>query len=170
MKNTFVIVMFLFWGFVATIISAGYVSRENRLAQEAMQKVYNDILSQAIQDLKKAKQQVSATPLSTTTTTKPITQAGAPSVARPFVVTPVSVPSTSALTLSTVALHATESDCWIVISGKVYAVTSYIPMHPGGRRRIINECGGDATDAFIGAGHSSRAYALLGGYLVGTLQ
>jgi cytochrome b involved in lipid metabolism len=43
-------------------------------------------------------------------------------------------------------------------------------MHPGGKRRIVNQCGGDATNAFENAGHSSRAYSLLGGYLVGTLQ
>lgn len=72
-----------------------------------------------------------------------------------------------------VAQHATEADCWIIVSGKVYAVTSYIAMHPGGRSRIINQCGSDATAPFETRGgtgsHSSGAHSTLGTFLIGTV-
>jgi cytochrome b involved in lipid metabolism len=80
-----------------------------------------------------------------------------------------------ALTLSVVAQHALESDCWMVISGSVYDVTAYIPMHPGGRNEIIKYCGKNATEAFgtkdklFPQDHSAFAYALLDKYLVGVI-
>lgn len=52
------------------------------------------------------------------------------------------------ITAATVATHKTSSNCWIIINGKVYDVTSYIPVHPGGTSTIINQCGKDATNAF----------------------
>lgn len=79
------------------------------------------------------------------------------------------------LTLSVVSQHAVESDCWMVISGSVYNVTSYIPMHPGGREIIVKYCGTNATDAFsskdklIAQNHSAFAYALLDKYFVGNI-
>jgi cytochrome b involved in lipid metabolism len=72
-----------------------------------------------------------------------------------------------------VATHSTQSDCWIIVSGKVYSVSSYIAMHPGGRSAIITMCGKDATAAFTSRGgtgsHSSSARSLLGTFLVGSL-
>jgi cytochrome b involved in lipid metabolism len=177
MKNTFIIAMFVFWGFVVAVTSAGYVAKQNRLAQEAMQKTYDEKLAQAISELKKGNVVVKtvvvkqSTPSASQTTTKTLTPSSqASQVVQAPVTQAVAPVAKPALTLAAVSAHSTESDCWIVVSGKVYSVASYIPMHPGGRRRIVNECGGDATNAFDGAGHSSRAYSLLGGYLVGTLQ
>jgi cytochrome b involved in lipid metabolism len=54
----------------------------------------------------------------------------------------------SGITLSEVSSHNNENDCWLVIDGQVYDVTRYIPMHPGGRDKIIAFCGKDATSAF----------------------
>lgn len=51
------------------------------------------------------------------------------------------------ITLAEVAKHATETDCWMVISDKVYDVTKFIPNHPGGKL-IIGGCGKDATKLF----------------------
>lgn len=173
MKNTFIVAMFIFWGFVVSVISAGYVVRENRIAQEAMQKTIDEKFASLEATLLKNRgsvtvinKQTTSPTTSTVTGTKTVTTAG-PSAQAPV---PAPTPSRTTLNMTTVAAHATESDCWIVVSGKVYSVTSYIPMHPGGKRRIVNQCGGDATTAFENAGHSSRAYSLLGGYLVGTLQ
>ena len=28
--------------------------------------------------------------------------------------------------------HATADDCWIVVNGKVYDLTTFAPEHPGG--------------------------------------
>lgn len=77
-------------------------------------------------------------------------------------------------TQAQVAAHNTASDCWIIVSGNVYSVGSYISMHPGGQSRIINECGKDATQAFNTRGgtgsHSSSARATLNSFLIGSLS
>jgi len=89
---------------------------------------------------------------------------------------PTSVPVTSNLTLTAaeVASHNTLQNCWLIISGKVYDVTSYISQHPGGVAMITNQCGKDGTTAFQtkgggGGNHSGNAYNLLNNYLIGTL-
>lgn len=33
---------------------------------------------------------------------------------------------------SEVATHSKADDCWIVVNGKVYDLTSFAPNHPGG--------------------------------------
>lgn len=40
--------------------------------------------------------------------------------------------SSQTFTLQDVAKHAGENDLWTVIAGKVYDVTNYLPLHPGG--------------------------------------
>lgn len=77
--------------------------------------------------------------------------------------------------LSEVAKHKTQNNCWIVISGNVYDVTKYLDFHPGGADLILMYCGKDATQAFAtqggrGSGHSNRAKQLLGNYLVGVVK
>lgn len=74
-----------------------------------------------------------------------------------------------AFTAADVAQHSTGTDCWLIIDGKVYDVTPYIPFHPGGRNEIVSLCGTDATSAFGGVGHSSGAQNLLQNYYVGDL-
>lgn len=39
-------------------------------------------------------------------------------------------------------------DLWIVIHGKVYDLTDFLPSHPGGQKIILKYAGQDATDAF----------------------
>lgn len=31
-----------------------------------------------------------------------------------------------------VAQHASPDDCWVVVNGKVYDLTTFAPNHPGG--------------------------------------
>jgi cytochrome b involved in lipid metabolism len=87
---------------------------------------------------------------------------------------PTPAPQPTGPTLADVAKHATADDCWIVVNGGIYDVTSYIPIHPGGRNRIINQCGTDATTAFETQGgrgsHSSRAWSLLENYRVSMID
>lgn len=52
-------------------------------------------------------------------------------------------------TTEQVAVHNTEDDCWTIIEGSVYDITSYIPRHPGGSN-ILSACGVDATEFFNG--------------------
>jgi len=40
------------------------------------------------------------------------------------------------------------SNCLLVISGKVYNVTDWLPIHPGTPAKILPWCGTDATDEF----------------------
>lgn len=88
--------------------------------------------------------------------------------------TPTATPSSSsALNSSVVATHNTQANCWIIISGKIYDVTSFMSIHPGGVSSIRNYCGQDATNAFnsgsAGHNHSSYARSLLPSYYVADL-
>ena len=47
-----------------------------------------------------------------------------------------------------IARHTAKDDCWIVIHGKVYDVTKFLPEHPGGSAIILKYAGKDATKAF----------------------
>ena len=75
-------------------------------------------------------------------------------------------------TLSDVATHKDSNNCWLVISSKVYNVTSFIGSHPGGKSQITSRCGKDVTTAFNGGvyKHSSYAKGLLPTYFVGNLS
>lgn len=70
--------------------------------------------------------------------------------------------------------HSSEKSCWIVIKGKVYDITEYLPEHPGGPQWITDWAGKDATDAFtlkggMGLEHSKFAHELMAKYLIGTV-
>lgn len=83
--------------------------------------------------------------------------------------------SSDTYTLAEVSAHGSASDCWLVISGKVYDVTDWIASHPGGNA-ILEGCGTDATQLFetrpMGSGtpHSNRARNLLPNYFIGDLE
>ena len=53
--------------------------------------------------------------------------------------------------LTEVSRHNSRLDCYMIISGKVYNVTSYVDSHPGGDT-ILNGCGKDATASFQSVG------------------
>ncbi|KAI8328709.1 hypothetical protein BC941DRAFT_363523 [Chlamydoabsidia padenii] len=47
-----------------------------------------------------------------------------------------------------VARHNKKDDLWIVLHGKVYDLTEFLPDHPGGQKIILRYAGTDATSAF----------------------
>lgn len=51
-------------------------------------------------------------------------------------------------TMAEVAKHASQSDCWSVVDGSVYNLTSWIAQHPGGVDAIISMCGVDGSSGF----------------------
>ncbi|KDP41647.1 hypothetical protein JCGZ_16054 [Jatropha curcas] len=72
-------------------------------------------------------------------------------------------------TLSQVAQHKSNKDCWIVIDGRVIDVTNFLEEHPGGEEVLLESAGKDATKEFKDIGHSNAAQKLLLKYQVGVL-
>merc|ERR1711998_540859 len=50
--------------------------------------------------------------------------------------------------MSEVAKHTTDKDCWVVVSGQVLNVTTFLSQHPGGALAIHTFAGKDATEEF----------------------
>lgn len=44
--------------------------------------------------------------------------------------------------------HNSKQDCWVIIHGKAYDVSSFVDEHPGGSAVILKYAGRDATKAF----------------------
>jgi len=61
--------------------------------------------------------------------------------------------------------HNTRNDCWLLIDGKAYDVTSWIPKHPGGEV-LLSYAGMDATDVFD-AFHDETSEKFLPPLLIG---
>jgi len=68
------------------------------------------------------------------------------------------------------AAHSTEGDSWIAIDGKVYDVTKFMRVHPGGAGILRLYAGKDATQEFF-AMHKAEVLEKTGARLVkGTIQ
>ncbi|GMM35340.1 Cyb5 protein [Saccharomycopsis crataegensis] len=69
-----------------------------------------------------------------------------------------------------VAKHNTADDLWMVIDGKVYDCTKFLPEHPGGEEVVI-DCGGiDASQPFDDIGHSEDARDMLKDLYIGDID
>lgn len=82
--------------------------------------------------------------------------------------------SSTSYTTAQVATHNKASNCWLIISSKVYNVTNFLDQHPGGSDVILPYCGKDATQAFDTQGgrrrgHSGSARQQLAEFQVGSL-
>lgn len=85
------------------------------------------------------------------------------------------------LNMAEISKHNKQSDCWFLISGKVYDITSYFGSHPGGNSTMSATCGEDATDEYATqnpyatssgrrSAHSSNAISMLANYYIGDLN
>ena len=54
----------------------------------------------------------------------------------------------SKVPLADVEKHIAPDDCWIVVNGKVYDLTSFAPNHPGGSEIIFTWAGRDASQIY----------------------
>lgn len=68
--------------------------------------------------------------------------------------------------------HNSQSDCWIKINGRIYAISSYFGKHPGGNSTLSKYCGSDASfgfntkDSIPAKLHSAAAQLILQRYLL----
>ncbi|XP_057511472.1 cytochrome b5-like [Actinidia eriantha] len=79
-------------------------------------------------------------------------------------------PSLKTHSFEEVAKHNHKDDCWLIISGKVYDITSFLDDHPGGDEVLITATAKDATDEFEDVGHSDSAREMMSKYFVGEVD
>ncbi|KAL3517324.1 hypothetical protein ACH5RR_024226 [Cinchona calisaya] len=69
-----------------------------------------------------------------------------------------------------VAKHDKKGDAWLIISGKVYDVSSFLDDHPGGEEVLLTATAKDATIDFEDVGHSDEAKELMNKYYIGDVD
>lgn len=83
-------------------------------------------------------------------------------------------PSTSPLffTEREVARHSTKDSCWVLLGTRVYDVTSFLLMHPGGEALILGLSGKDVIREMDGPPHrhSENARLWMEQYYIGELD
>jgi L-lactate dehydrogenase (cytochrome) len=52
------------------------------------------------------------------------------------------------LTGEEIAKHNSRESCWVIIHGRAYDVTEFLPEHPGGPKIILKYAGKDATEEY----------------------
>lgn len=52
------------------------------------------------------------------------------------------------ISVSELASHSSEYDCWTAYKGKVYNITQYAAYHPGGSKKLFLGAGKDCTELF----------------------
>jgi L-lactate dehydrogenase (cytochrome) len=52
------------------------------------------------------------------------------------------------LTGEEVAKHNNKDSCWVIIHGRAYDITEFLPEHPGGPKIILKYAGKDATEEY----------------------
>jgi len=76
---------------------------------------------------------------------------------------------TAIFTKEDVEKHCTKEDCWMIVKGNVYDVTTYFDFHPGGHQALMNFAGKDGTENV--EFHSSKMMFLLDKYFyIGKLK
>ena len=71
-------------------------------------------------------------------------------------------------TMEEVATHNSAESCWLVVRGKVYDVTSFLPKHPGTPNAVLRHAGTDSTVDYDF--HSAQTQALWEDFHVGYLE
>lgn len=57
-------------------------------------------------------------------------------------------PNVGSLTGDEIQKHNSKDSCWVIVHGKAYDVTEFLPEHPGGQNIILKYAGKDATEAY----------------------
>lgn len=71
-----------------------------------------------------------------------------------------------------VARHCTKESCWVLVGTRVYDVTSFLRMHPGGEALILRRSGSDISAQLDGPPHrhSENARRWLEQYYIGEID
>ena len=73
-------------------------------------------------------------------------------------------------TAADVARHASATDCWMILNtSKVYNLSAYTSVHPGGQGSISAYCGKNGDPGFASVPHSAAAVAAQAPFLIGSL-
>ncbi|KAI3808760.1 hypothetical protein L1987_24721 [Smallanthus sonchifolius] len=75
-----------------------------------------------------------------------------------------------AFAFNEVSKHNKTKDCWLIIEGKVYDVTSFMEDHLGGAEVLLAATGKDATTDFEDIGHSDDAKGMMNNYYIGEVE
>jgi len=156
--------------------NSGGKSGHSSTAKNLLNDYYIGDLNQTIgqQKTTQTNSSVAQTSIPTPATTSPVTN-----VIKNVVTTKVIAPSGNlTLDMQEISKHNNQADCWMLISGKVYNITSFFGSHPGGNGTMITSCGKDATAAYMtkdpsatsssgSSAHSSNAVNLLNNYYIG---
>ena len=87
----------------------------------------------------------------------------------PLPLTPPSKEPLPLISAEELAKHATPSSAWISIKGRVYDVTHFTRVHPGGDI-ILTAAGGDATQVFAAFHAGTHSWRLLPALCIGALD
>ena len=83
---------------------------------------------------------------------------------------PINPAGTINLSNSEIKTHNLKSDCWSIVNGNVYNLTTYVQNHPGGASVIANICGKDGTNAFTNQHNTQgKPNSVLSGFLLGSV-
>lgn len=182
MKNLFTTSAFVFTAVLISVYSAGYITKSNRVMRESYDASVKKEIEGFTVAMNNADQEIAKLQEENKTLTEELdaakkstpTKKETVKATTPVVKKTTTTGSTKAkLTASVVGQHASAADCWVIVSGKVYSLSPYMAMHPGGKSVIIKVCGQDATTVFTNRGgtgaHSGSAWSMLSTYLVGAL-
>jgi cytochrome b involved in lipid metabolism len=85
--------------------------------------------------------------------------------------TGTSTPGAPIFTLAQIAQHTNATSCYSAILGKVYDLTMWINLHPGGPDKILSICGIDGTAKFMAQHHGAqKQMSILARYYIGNLS
>lgn len=72
-----------------------------------------------------------------------------------------------------VSLHNSPDDAWVVVNGRVFDVSGFLPSHPGGLDVLADHLGADVGNALKSPEfhqHSNTAYEILEQCCIGVLE
>ncbi len=85
--------------------------------------------------------------------------------------TGTTTPGAPVFTLAQIAAHNNATSCYSSINGKVYDLTLWINMHPGGKAAILSLCGTDGTERFMAKHHGAQKQMdILARFYIGNLS